>query len=159
VFGHGHAARNPDGEVERPVINRDEGSTLAVSKTQARKVLDALRGHHRRFATTGHPVGRLAGRVAAGQDCGAEGRRPPPEADAGQKLEVAKSSEHASLVSGGTESSQTRRWRRQSRANPSLKPNSLLGGKIQGIFIVQALPSRKTVENRQAATVTYEEIP
>jgi hypothetical protein len=34
----------------------------------------------------------------------------------------------------GTESSQTRRWRRQSRANPSLEtPISLLAGKIQGI--------------------------
>jgi hypothetical protein len=29
------------GEVERPAINRDEGSTLAFSKAQARKVLDA----------------------------------------------------------------------------------------------------------------------
>ena len=38
---HGHAARNPVGEVERPAINRDEGTTLAFSKTQARKVLDA----------------------------------------------------------------------------------------------------------------------
>jgi site-specific recombinase XerD len=38
---HGHAARNPVGEVERPAINRDEGSTLAFSKAQARKVLDA----------------------------------------------------------------------------------------------------------------------
>jgi len=38
---HGHAARNPVGEVERPTINRDEGSTLAFSKAQARKVLDA----------------------------------------------------------------------------------------------------------------------
>jgi integrase/recombinase XerD len=38
---HGHAARNPVGEIERPAINRDEGSTLAFSKTQARKMLDA----------------------------------------------------------------------------------------------------------------------
>src|SRR5580692_244638 len=38
---HGHAARNPVGEVERPAINRDEGSTLAFSKAQARKMLDA----------------------------------------------------------------------------------------------------------------------
>jgi len=38
---HGYAARNPVGEVERPAINRDEGSTLAFSKVQARKVLDA----------------------------------------------------------------------------------------------------------------------
>src|SRR5437868_10150284 len=38
---HGHAARNPVGEVERPAINRDEGATLAFSKAQARKVPDA----------------------------------------------------------------------------------------------------------------------
>jgi integrase/recombinase XerD len=38
---HDHAARNPVGEVERPAINRDEGSTLAFSKPQARKMLDA----------------------------------------------------------------------------------------------------------------------
>src|SRR5215471_8731222 len=38
---YGHAARNPVGEVERPAINRDEGATLAFSKAQARKVLDA----------------------------------------------------------------------------------------------------------------------
>ena len=37
---HDHAARNPVGEVERPAINRDEGSTLAFAKTQARKLLD-----------------------------------------------------------------------------------------------------------------------
>jgi site-specific recombinase XerD len=38
---HDHAARNPVREVERPAINRDEGSTLAFSKPQARKMLDA----------------------------------------------------------------------------------------------------------------------
>jgi integrase/recombinase XerD len=37
---HGHAAPNPVGEVERPAINRDEGSTLAFAKAQARKLLD-----------------------------------------------------------------------------------------------------------------------
>src|SRR5580692_13116262 len=37
---HGHAARNPVTEVERPAINRDEGTTLAFSKVQARKLLD-----------------------------------------------------------------------------------------------------------------------
>ena len=37
---HDHAARNPVGEVERPAINRDEGSTLAFAKAQARKLLD-----------------------------------------------------------------------------------------------------------------------
>ncbi len=29
---HDHAARNPVGEVERPAINRDEGTTLAFAK-------------------------------------------------------------------------------------------------------------------------------
>jgi integrase/recombinase XerD len=38
---HDHAARDPVGEVERPAINRDEGSTLAFAKAQARKMLDA----------------------------------------------------------------------------------------------------------------------
>jgi integrase/recombinase XerD len=38
---HDHAVRNPVGEIERPPINRDEGSTLAFAKTQARKMLDA----------------------------------------------------------------------------------------------------------------------
>jgi site-specific recombinase XerD len=38
---HGHAPRNPVAEVERPAINRIEGSTLAFSKAQARKILDA----------------------------------------------------------------------------------------------------------------------
>jgi integrase/recombinase XerD len=37
---HDHATRNPVGEVERPAINRDEGSTLAFSKAQARNMLD-----------------------------------------------------------------------------------------------------------------------
>jgi integrase/recombinase XerD len=39
---HGHAARNPVGEVERPAINRDEGSTFAFAKAEARKLLDML---------------------------------------------------------------------------------------------------------------------
>jgi len=38
---HGEVQRNPVADVERPNINRDEGSTLAFSKAQARKVLDA----------------------------------------------------------------------------------------------------------------------
>jgi site-specific recombinase XerD len=37
---HGHAPRNPVSEVERPAINRKEGSTLAFSKADARKLLD-----------------------------------------------------------------------------------------------------------------------
>jgi len=38
---HGAAHRNPVVDVDRPAINRDEGSTLAFSKAQARKLLDA----------------------------------------------------------------------------------------------------------------------
>jgi integrase/recombinase XerD len=37
---HGHASKNPVTEVERPTINRDEGTTLAFSKQDARKLLD-----------------------------------------------------------------------------------------------------------------------
>ena len=38
---HGGASRNPVVDVERPTINREEGSTAAFSKAQARKMLDA----------------------------------------------------------------------------------------------------------------------
>ena len=38
---HGSAGRNPVADVARPSINREEGSTAAFSKTQARKLLDA----------------------------------------------------------------------------------------------------------------------
>ena len=38
---HGAASRNPVADVTRPNINREEGSTLAFSKAQARKLLDA----------------------------------------------------------------------------------------------------------------------
>ncbi len=38
---HGQTDRNPVAAVRRPAINRDEGSTLAFSKAQARKLLDA----------------------------------------------------------------------------------------------------------------------
>lgn len=38
---HGQADRNPVVAVRRPAINRDEGFTLAFSKAQARKLLDA----------------------------------------------------------------------------------------------------------------------
>jgi integrase/recombinase XerD len=76
-----HAARNPVGEVERPAINRDEGSTLAFAKAQARKLLDmpAERRHDRRLARPRDPLGRVAGRVAPRRDRRAHGRRPAPE--------------------------------------------------------------------------------
>jgi integrase/recombinase XerD len=38
---HGAASRNPVVDVDRPAINRDEGSTAAFSKSEARKILDA----------------------------------------------------------------------------------------------------------------------
>jgi site-specific recombinase XerD len=38
---HGVVGRNPVVDVERPTINRSEGSTAAFSKVQARKLLDA----------------------------------------------------------------------------------------------------------------------
>jgi site-specific recombinase XerD len=37
---HGHLSKNHVAEVERPAINRDEGTTLAFSQAQARKILD-----------------------------------------------------------------------------------------------------------------------
>ena len=38
---HGAASRNPVVDVARPAINREEGSTAAFSKAQARRLLDA----------------------------------------------------------------------------------------------------------------------
>ena len=38
---HGIASRNPVVDVRRPAINREEGSTAAFSKVQARRLLDA----------------------------------------------------------------------------------------------------------------------
>nr|WP_275437555.1 tyrosine-type recombinase/integrase [Roseomonas mucosa] len=38
---HGAAVRNPVVDVERPAINREEGTTAAFSKAQARRLLDA----------------------------------------------------------------------------------------------------------------------
>jgi len=37
---HGYMEKNPVTEIERPAINRDEGTTLAFSKVDARKLLD-----------------------------------------------------------------------------------------------------------------------
>jgi site-specific recombinase XerD len=38
---HGSASRNPVADVQRPTTNREEGSTAALSKAQARRLLDA----------------------------------------------------------------------------------------------------------------------
>jgi integrase/recombinase XerD len=37
---HNHVEKNPVSEVDRPAINREEGTTLAFSKDQARRLLD-----------------------------------------------------------------------------------------------------------------------
>jgi integrase/recombinase XerD len=37
---HGHAPRNPVGQIERPAVNHDQGATAAFSKAQACKPLD-----------------------------------------------------------------------------------------------------------------------
>ncbi len=37
---YGYVARNPVADIARPAINREEGTTLAFSKAQARKILD-----------------------------------------------------------------------------------------------------------------------
>jgi integrase/recombinase XerD len=68
---HGHAARNPVREIERPAINRDEGTTAAFSKTQARKLLDApaedtLEGlRNRAILSVGLQVGLRRAEIAA----------------------------------------------------------------------------------------------
>jgi len=41
LIEHGKTDRNPVAAVRRPQVNRDEGSTLAFSRAQARKLLDA----------------------------------------------------------------------------------------------------------------------
>jgi site-specific recombinase XerD len=72
---HDHATRNPVGEVERPAINRDEGSTLAFAKAQARKLLDLpAGGHDRRVARSRDPVSWFAGRFAPRRNRRARGR-------------------------------------------------------------------------------------
>lgn len=38
---HGAAGRNPVADVKRPAVNREEGTTAAFSKAQARRLLDA----------------------------------------------------------------------------------------------------------------------
>lgn len=68
---HGHAARNPVADVSRPTINRAEGSTLAFSKKQARKILDAppeqsLEGlRDRAILSVGLQVGLRRAEIAA----------------------------------------------------------------------------------------------
>ena len=68
---HGAAIRNPVADVARPAINREEGSTAAFSKAQARKLLDAppadtlagMRG--RAILSVGLQVGLRRAEIAA----------------------------------------------------------------------------------------------
>jgi len=68
---HGAANRNPVVDVTRPNINREEGSTLAFSKAQARKLLDApaedtLAGRRdRAILSVGLQVGLRRAEIAA----------------------------------------------------------------------------------------------
>jgi integrase/recombinase XerD len=68
---HGDAPRKPVDEVERPAINRNEGATLAFSKLQARKMLDApaedtIAGlRDRAILSVGLQVGLRRGEIAA----------------------------------------------------------------------------------------------
>jgi integrase/recombinase XerD len=68
---HGHAEKNPVAEVERPAINRREGSTLAFSKTDAAKLLitpaeDTIEGlRDRAILSVGLQVGLRRAEIAA----------------------------------------------------------------------------------------------
>jgi integrase/recombinase XerD len=68
---HGAATRNPAVDVRRPAVNREEGSTAAFSKAQARKLLDApaedtLAGlRNRAILSVGLQVGLRRAEIAA----------------------------------------------------------------------------------------------
>lgn len=68
---HGAVARNPVADVRRPAVNREEGSTAAFSKAQARRLLDAppadtLAGvRDRAILATGLQVGLRRAEIAA----------------------------------------------------------------------------------------------
>jgi len=68
---HGHAAKNPVTEIERPAINREEGTTLAFAKKDARKLLDrpdpdTLEGlRDRAILSVGLQVGLRRAEIAA----------------------------------------------------------------------------------------------
>jgi len=68
---HGSAGRNPVVDVQRPSINREEGSTAAFSKAQARRLLDAPAAHtvaglrDRAILSVGLQVGLRRAEIAA----------------------------------------------------------------------------------------------
>ena len=81
---YGTASRNPVADVQRPTINREEGSTAAFSKAQARLLLDAGGRHRGGAARPGDSVRGPAGRITAGGDRGADRGRPAPEPGRGR---------------------------------------------------------------------------
>jgi len=68
---HGHATKNPVTEIARPAINREEGTTLAFAKQDARKLLDlpdaeTLEGlRDRAILSVGLQVGLRRAEIAA----------------------------------------------------------------------------------------------
>ena len=72
VVRHGHAAKNPVTNVERPAINRNEGATLAFESTgiiavsMSRKCFDAAEFSDR---DTGHCQQSTSGGTGPGRDC------------------------------------------------------------------------------------------
>src|SRR6266436_10116851 len=59
----------------------------------------------------------------------------------------------------GTDGSQTLPWRRQSRANPSLKPKFPASRQNTGNFIDSGLGRASTVEKTSIISIVYEPIP
>jgi integrase/recombinase XerD len=68
---HGHMTKNPVTEIQRPAINREEGTTLAFAKQDARKMLDlpdpeTLEGQRdRAILSVGLQVGLRRAEIAA----------------------------------------------------------------------------------------------
>ncbi len=65
---HGAASRNPVADVQRPSINREEGSTLAFSRRRLASCSTRRRGHAGGPAGSRHPLGRPPGGATAGGD-------------------------------------------------------------------------------------------
>jgi hypothetical protein len=77
---HGHLGKNHVAEVERPSINREQGTTLAFSKAQANKLLnapapDTIEG----LQGSRNSVSRSSGGLPPRRDCLALRRRPASE--------------------------------------------------------------------------------
>ena len=77
---------------------------------------------------------------------------PPPKSSGSINIHQVQVAFIGSGAVGGaspkSSSQRTRRWRRQSRANPSLNPNSLLAGKMQGIPSIVGSTARQAERKR-----------